>query len=1458
MDTEMEGLKHPSSPANIQVFENNYGMFSPRKDSNDIQSIFWDSNNGHYNLSGRIQGNDMVTKECDRNTQPDTLQMANSVWNSPAAGLESFAEKIKKSNEIIGLKLEYFPPSISPDGGCRIHITQEDLKLSAQASSKLPAVLEVVYPAVNLFPSRVTKLQVSYQWKPPLCNHCVTFGHTIQQCKINPKPMEEVESDHPLVSTPSPALMTTPVGLASTPAVTKQRVPNVDEDGQAPAGLNENQLGKVPQAKQVANKQGVLKPPSVVANATKKVTSGFNFTRAVQGDMRGKNQQHPSTKFTTPPKSIDIDTANQFLVLDIPNSIKCNKLIAVQDDLYPPNQSLEDGMDLDMIRSKDGQIVECKANQKRPGDQSLASESVFCQLNREHIEGVRILPSSILSPPKLVQNSINAATNVPVQSARENDRSLDSPVLMEREIKDYGISNNQKMAITSRLCGPSKAIRATDMDGWEQGEHEFFEDQVKAMGLDYDYCIEDVDSDDENGTAQFFAAQMKVGMPKCIEEHWTAREISSRDSILTTGPYPRDNHKPTSKYLRPMALIGDDDGEQFDGFVLFSEKAEEFERFTGHWQPDWGLFFRFNLAQKDYFGFRLAGGPADLDKDPPDTYGGRKFWDKTKSDDESMEDDEPLDQTNSKEDEDFRVMEEKAHRYRLRSDMGVALKPYHRSNPPKKGKHHRKGSIIKDASFYKIDKENWPTNGLNESSRSISETNASQLHGPMVEINMDTSGNNQSEDVSLDVNTVAMHGEDNTIMGENTTTRLHGSLSMGREINYNEVFLNKEYSGDSILDNISKIIPCVNVLEGALLEEMEVNSACRDTLIHTAASDSTGEGIHLNCAVDTNIDMFQRTDENIWENFCMQPTSINWPIVWSNPSERNLDNVMWSHSVSRASKDCLSQENNELGTGWKALFTHLLSQLNQHALNFFDGNKTMLDCLEKWAGGLNTKDHEVWRKIKEPNGKRVRWLDGEPELCHPEEAIQRKKNKKQKKKGANPFLSQQGGGTTGKNEGDTNGEDIRKRHKIWFTRNRRHEKNKPPQPICFSQEIIPNRAPLNFLGLGKFHAGRVHTKDSQSKTKCRESHMSKLDPLFGDLVARKERLREIVANIATTYVNKALVNSILGMKQFKVLKFSAKMNADGKVTIDENMVEEDQGPEVLKDPQQAQAPMSYAGMLSGMEEGIRKGGQRDYGNGRQSGQGFKPNGSGYARMASNGNTRDKGNIGNFMYTRNIVNNQRSQENQGNTKHTEDREGMDKPDHKGQNSMATNGTSSKVDELLKTGDRGNREEAQKVRLVETRNRFVLLNEEGEDIEGDNTTHDKPTNMNEEPDKSNNAWKRKQERIVNAKFRTHTTQEERFEAKRYILDGLVPVFEFGEGLQAVSRERLNSWKTHGMEMDNDEEEVDSEMDGTADLMKTDGPASLDSNSNPNAGPNEFLANRMSLEDGIPSGEQNCRRV
>ncbi|KAI3827121.1 hypothetical protein L1987_01185 [Smallanthus sonchifolius] len=178
---------------------------------------------------------------------------------------------------------------------------------------------------------------------------------------------------------------------------------------------------------------------------------------------------------------------------------------------------------------------------------SVQSPNQVDTRNREYTEGVQVLPSSIMSPPK----------------------PLLEPVLVEREIKDYCISNAQKMAITSRLCGPSKAVRAADMDSWEQGEHDFFEDQVKAMGLDYDYCIEDVDSDDDNVTSRFFAAQMKVGMPKVplptplirpndlwahcelefTEGQRPTMEYSMRDINSRAGPNYRTNFMPIFSYM---------------------------------------------------------------------------------------------------------------------------------------------------------------------------------------------------------------------------------------------------------------------------------------------------------------------------------------------------------------------------------------------------------------------------------------------------------------------------------------------------------------------------------------------------------------------------------------------------------------------------------------------------------------------------------------------------------------------------------------------------------------------------------------------------------------------------------------------------------------------------------------------------------------------------------------------
>lgn len=41
-------------------------------------------------------------------------------------------------------------------------------------------------------PARIGKLDVKYQWKPPLCTHCKSFGHTTVSCKVRPRTEEEI------------------------------------------------------------------------------------------------------------------------------------------------------------------------------------------------------------------------------------------------------------------------------------------------------------------------------------------------------------------------------------------------------------------------------------------------------------------------------------------------------------------------------------------------------------------------------------------------------------------------------------------------------------------------------------------------------------------------------------------------------------------------------------------------------------------------------------------------------------------------------------------------------------------------------------------------------------------------------------------------------------------------------------------------------------------------------------------------------------------------------------------------------------------------------------------------------------------------------------------------------------------------------------------------------------------
>ncbi|PWA80419.1 hypothetical protein CTI12_AA196540 [Artemisia annua] len=64
--------------------------------------------------------------------------------------------------------------------------------VEVNANEDLPNILEIEYPPLGNRPARVGKLDVKYQWKPPLCTHCKTFGHSTLACKIRPRSVEEV------------------------------------------------------------------------------------------------------------------------------------------------------------------------------------------------------------------------------------------------------------------------------------------------------------------------------------------------------------------------------------------------------------------------------------------------------------------------------------------------------------------------------------------------------------------------------------------------------------------------------------------------------------------------------------------------------------------------------------------------------------------------------------------------------------------------------------------------------------------------------------------------------------------------------------------------------------------------------------------------------------------------------------------------------------------------------------------------------------------------------------------------------------------------------------------------------------------------------------------------------------------------------------------------------------------
>ncbi|MFS8013793.1 hypothetical protein Hanom_Chr15g01337271 [Helianthus anomalus] len=146
-------------------------------------------------------------------------------------------------------------------------------------------------------------------------------------------------------------------------------------------------------------------------------------------------------------------TQNRFAVLDLHASAKSGQLVEEPADLYPLNSFNEE-------------TFSCTTNQQQSFDPG------------------RVLPKwSSFNPSEMLNRIVDF---------------------------DYGITDAQKQRILACLLSDSHAVKAVDQENWTQGEHDYFWDKCTELGLDPDYCVEDVEEDD-SGTAQFIKNLSKKG-----------------------------------------------------------------------------------------------------------------------------------------------------------------------------------------------------------------------------------------------------------------------------------------------------------------------------------------------------------------------------------------------------------------------------------------------------------------------------------------------------------------------------------------------------------------------------------------------------------------------------------------------------------------------------------------------------------------------------------------------------------------------------------------------------------------------------------------------------------------------------------------------------------------------------------------------------------------------------------
>ncbi|MFS8013835.1 hypothetical protein Hanom_Chr15g01337711 [Helianthus anomalus] len=237
----------------------------------------------------------------------------------------------------------------------------------------------------------------------------------------------------------------------------------------------------------------------------------------------------------TPP----VCTLNRFSVLDVEASAKCGFLVEDDTDLYPAdpfNQGLNEKIDHSPAgTSASGRIL--------PNWNTVASTST---------------------------------SNMDCQVEDMDDTDDDNGY-------DYGITQAQKDAIRKRLTSKSQTVLAEVANNWEPGERDYFEDLCMELGLDPDFCIEDV-AEDVSGTARFFSGLVKdpvVAKPIPRTGFVDIKKLTfgsyCDDTMLRDGTYFW-----TIKFLGMFILLGFR-SLGWSNFVWWAAKL--FWRLCSYWLP---------------------------------------------------------------------------------------------------------------------------------------------------------------------------------------------------------------------------------------------------------------------------------------------------------------------------------------------------------------------------------------------------------------------------------------------------------------------------------------------------------------------------------------------------------------------------------------------------------------------------------------------------------------------------------------------------------------------------------------------------------------------------------------------------------------------------------------------------------------------------------------------------------